>query len=284
MKFAGLVLGATVILTGFSLTALAGSPAASTNLAPAPKGFDIPRDNIAHGKIEMVHYDSTTVGIARPLVVYLPPDYSKNKKYSVLYLLHGSGDDETGWMIKGSAAVILDNLYAEKKALPMIVVMPYGYSRKPGETRPKGDKEFGHNHIAFENDLLRDVIPYVESHYPVIADARHRAIAGLSMGGHQSLQIGFKHLDMFDWIGAFSYGLPENEAALVRNVAADPHLRLLWLSCGDQDKQMAKAKPLHDELAAQHIAHIWHIDSGKHEWPVWKNDLYLFVPLLFREK
>ncbi len=284
MRLFARCLGAIVVLALACPLAQAGDSATAADFSPAPKGFDLPRNDIAHGKIKTVHYDSTTVGISRPLVVFLPPGYSIDKKYPVLYLLHGAGDDETGWMIKGSAAVILDNLYADKKGVPMIVVMPNGFARKPGEARPKAEKEYGHNHVAFEDDLLHDAIPYVESHYPVIADARHRAIAGLSMGGHQSLQIGFKHLDTFDWIGAFSYGVPENQSELIRKVAADHDLRLLWLSCGDQDKQMARAKPLHDMLAEQNIQHIWHIDSGKHEWPVWKNDLYLFVPLLFRNE
>jgi enterochelin esterase-like enzyme len=256
--------------------------AGASELSPAPKGFNVARNDIAHGKLETIHYGSATLGISRPLVVYLPPDFTRGKKYPVLYLLHGSGDNETGWITKGSAAVILDNLYAARKLRPMIVVMPNGFAMKPGAPKPHGEKENGRNNALFEKELMHDIIPFVESHYPVRSDAEHRAIAGLSMGGHQALQIGLRHLDEFDWIGGFSAGMPEKQEELVHKAADDQNLRLLWLSCGDQDKQIAKIKPLHDLLAQQHAPHIWHIDSGKHEWPVWENDLYLFTPMLFR--
>lgn len=273
------------IVLSISLSAIAWADdagGAAGQFAPPPKGFDAPRDNIAHGKIETKHYDSKTVGISRPLVIYTPPGFSKDKKYPVLYLLHGSGDDETGWVKKGSAAIILDNLYAEKHIEPMIVVMPNGFAFKPGEKPPAGDKS---HHNPFENDLLQDIIPYVESHYPVVADAEHRGIAGLSMGGRQALGIGLKHLDLFDWIGGFSSGIPDKLADLIPNpgaAAADEQLRL-WLSCGDRDHLMAKNKAFEDLLAKDKIEHIWHIDSGTHEWPVWKNDLYLFAQMLFRK-
>src|SRR5207248_9238043 len=123
----------------------------------------------------------------------------------VLYLLHGGGDDETGWQKKGSADVILDNLYADKKLVPMIVVMPNGFARAPGDKAVKGAKGKGGN-SAFEGDLLQDIIPYVEAHYAVLTGPDQRALAELSMGAGQSLGIGLKHLDTFAWIGAFSGG------------------------------------------------------------------------------
>jgi len=245
-------------------------------LAPAPKGFDAKRDNVKSGKVELVEYDSKTVGEKRKMTIWTPPDYSKDKKYPVFYLLHGSGDDETGWQKKGSADVILDNLYADKKIVPMIVVMPNGFAKKPGvEGRNAG----------FEDDLLKDIIPYVESHYSVQADAAHRALAGLSMGGGQSLRIGLKHLDTFAWIGGFSSGgggmlansLPDADAA-------KKQLHLLWVSCGDKDRLLDNSKSFHTALEEKMIAHVWHVDSGAHEWPVWKNDLYLFSQKLFRDK
>src|SRR5262245_61365227 len=124
---------------------------------PAPKGFDVKRDDVKRGKIETVEYESKSLETKRKMVVYTPPGYSKDTKYPVFYLLHGAGDDETGWRKKGSADVILDNLYADQKLVPMIVVMPTGFARAPGSDARSG---------AFEDDLLKDIIPYIESHYP----------------------------------------------------------------------------------------------------------------------
>jgi enterochelin esterase-like enzyme len=238
-------------------------------------GFDGRHDNIARGKVETVEYNSKTVGAKRKMVIYTPPEFSKDAKYPVLYLLHGAGDDETGWQKKGSANVILDNLYADKKPVPMIVVMPNGFARaRGGQGRNSG----------FEDDLLKDIIPYVESHYPVKPDREHRAIAGLSMGAGQSLSIGLKHLDTFAWIGAFSGGGRGRVADLIADPAARKQLRLLWLSCGDKDRGLASLKALHTTLEEKKVPHIWHVDSGAHTWPVWKNDLYLLAPMLFRDK
>src|SRR5262249_43098372 len=148
------------------------------------------REGVQRGKLETVEYDSKAVGGKRKMVVYAPPGYTKDTKYPVLYLLHGAGDDETGWTKKGAAAVILDNLYAAKQAVPMLVVMPNGFARAPGSEN---------RNSPFEDDLLNDIIPYVESHYAVLAGRDHRALAGLSMGGGQSLRIGLRHLDEFAW-------------------------------------------------------------------------------------
>ncbi len=183
------------LVVGLAIAATAAGAEPSELIAPPPKGFDAKRDGIKHGKIESVEYDSKTVGGKRKMVVWTPPAYSKERKYPVFYLLHGSGDDETGWQKKGSADAILDNLFAEGKIVPMIVVMPNGFARKPGETDRRGSSE------NFEKDLLTDLIPYVESHYSVKADRENRALAGLSMGAGQSLSIGLKNLDRFAWIG-----------------------------------------------------------------------------------
>jgi enterochelin esterase-like enzyme len=318
-------------------------------LASAPKGFDAPREGTERGKVETVEYDSKSVGNKRKMVVYLPPGYSRSGKYSVLYLLHGGGDDETGWTKRGSAAVILDNLYADRKLAPMIVVMPNGFTRPPGAPggfgpgtflaaaimqradtdkdgkvsaeelvaaakkffqecdkdnkgaldekqlteginrllaqgfgRAAGPRGLGGN-SAFEDDLLKDVIPYIESHYAIEVGAEHRAIAGLSMGGGQALGIGLKHLDQFAWVGGFSSALFGRQGDLLSDGDAKK-LRLLWLSCGDSDRLLDASKSFHEQLTEKKVAHIWHVDSGGHTWPVWKNDLYLLAPMLFRDK
>jgi enterochelin esterase-like enzyme len=220
------------------------------------------------------------------MVVYTPPGYSKDVKYPVLYLLHGIGDDETGWQRKGSADVILDNLHADKKLVPMIVVMPNGRAA----AGPPPANPFGGNapqaFAAFEDDLLKDIIPYVESHDSVRADREHRALAGLSMGGGQSLNFGLKHLDVFAWVGGFSSAPNTKKAA---DLIADPgdatkRLRLLWISCGDRDRLMDISRSFHAALEEMKVPHVWRVDAGGHEWPVWKNDLHSLSQLLFRDR
>jgi enterochelin esterase-like enzyme len=269
-----LALGAFLVLAG----PLPAQPPAK--IAAAPKGFDARRDGIERGKVETVEYDSKTVGIKRKLVIYLPPGYSKDKKYPVFYLLHGAGDNETGWTRKGSAAIILDNLYADKKLVPMIVVMPNGFARKPGE--PKG--KFFAGMTAFEDDLLKDIIPFVEAKYPVLSEPGQRAVAGLSMGGGQALRIGLKHLDRFGWIGGFSSAIFGKQGGLVPDMTASKRLRLLWVSCGDKDKLLKGSEAFHVALEKASVPHIWHLETGGHTWPVWRNDLYLFSQLLFRDR
>jgi putative heme-binding domain-containing protein len=244
------------------------------DVAAAPKDFDVERDKIDRGKLEAVEYDSKTVGEKRKMLVYTPPGYSKDKKYPVFYLLHGGGDDETGWQKKGAADVILDNLYADKKLVPMLVVMPNGFAKGADGGRNSG----------FEDDLLKDIIPYIESHYSVKAGRENRALAGLSMGGGQSLRIGLGHPDSFAWVGGFS-SAGFNRQGNVPDEAAEAakKLRLLWLSCGDKDRLMEPSKALHAALEEKKVPHLWHVDAGAHEWPVWKNDLYLLSQLLFRD-
>src|SRR5262249_31940413 len=137
---------------------------------------------------------------------------------------------------------------------------------------------------AFEDDLLKAVLPYVESHYPVKADARHRAIAGLSMGGGQALTIGLRHPDTFAWVGGFSSAPLGRTAGLVPGRAAAKKLRLLWVSCGDSDRLLDGSKSFHEALSRKKVPHVWHVDAGGHTWPVWKNDLYLFARKLFRDR
>ncbi len=252
----------------------------------APTGFDVRRDDIERGKLEVVEYDSKTVGIKRKMTVYTPPGYSRDKKYPVLYLLHGIGDNESGWTRTGKADIILDNLYADKKIVPMIVVMPNGRaSAEPAPANPFEGNPF-EAYAAFENDLLKDVIPHLEARYAIQADREYRALAGLSMGGGQSLNFGLRNLDTFAWVGGFS-SAPNTQPArtlIPEPAAAKEKLRLLWVSCGDKDGLMRISRPFHEDLKQMDVPHLWHVDAGGHTWPVWRNDLYLIAQLLFKER
>jgi enterochelin esterase-like enzyme len=249
----------------------------------APEGFDKSRDDIAHGKIETVEYDSKSVGNKRKMLIYTPPGYSADTKYPVLYLLHGIGGDEEEWHKHGAPQAILDNLLAEKKIVPMIVVMPNGRAQ-PNDRAEGNVMATAPAFAKFEPDLLNDVIPFVESKYSVKNDRENRALAGLSMGGGQSLNFGLGHLDTFAWIGGFS-SAPNTKTPkqLVPNPEeAIQKLKLLWVSCGDQDELIHLSQGFHAYLKEKNVPHIWHVDSGRHEWPVWKNDLYLFSQRIFR--
>jgi enterochelin esterase-like enzyme len=250
---------------------------------PAPAGFDAPREGVPKGKVESVTYDSKVVGIARQMVVYLPPGYSTGQRYPVLYLLHGIGDLETTWWKEGRAEVILDNLLADGKIRPMIVVMPNGRSDKTMTPRTPWNQQ-GPAFALFEKELFKDLIPFVESHYSVQADREHRALAGLSMGGGQSLNIGLKHIDAFAWVGGFSSAPNTRPAADLIPAPAETakQLKLLWISCGDQDGLIRISQNVHAYLKKSDVPHIWHVESGGHTRQVWRNDLYLFAPLLFR--
>jgi len=263
--------------------ALAGN---SQNMViPAPSGFDIVRESISHGKIDTISYNSKTVGNTRKALIYTPPGYSKDKKYPVLYLLHGIGGDEKEWLNGGQPQVILDNLYAEKKVEPMIVVLPNGRAMKDDRTTgnimaPDKVQAFA----TFEQDLIKDLIPFIEKNYPVIKDAEHRAIAGLSMGGGQSLNFGLGNLDKFAWVGGFS-SAPNTKKP--EELVPDPaktkqQLKLLWISCGDKDGLITFSKRTHDYLKTNNVPHIYYVDHGYHDFKVWKNGLYMFSQLIFK--
>jgi enterochelin esterase-like enzyme len=249
----------------------------------APEGFDKPRDGIAHGTIETIEYDSTTVGNKRKTLVYLPPGYSASMKYPVLYLLHGIGGDEEEWHKHGHPEVILDNLIADKKTVPMIVVLPNG--RAQANDRAEGNIMAAAPAFAvFEQDLLTDLIPFIQSKYSTQTNRENRALAGLSMGGGQSLNFGLAHLDTFAWIGGFSCApntkMPEE---LVPDPAkANEMIKLLWISGGDKDGLITFGQRTHLYLKEKKVKHIWNVDSGGHDFAVWKNNLYQFAQLIFR--
>jgi enterochelin esterase-like enzyme len=262
-----------------------GSNFAQKIINRAPKGFDSLRVDIPKGKIDSVYYESNTVGTKRRTLIYTPPGYSKEKKYPVLYLLHGIGGDEKEWLNGGKPQVILDNLYAEKKIEPMIVVLPNGRAMK--------DDSAGGNIMApdkvqafatFEKDLLNDLIPFIEKTFPVYTDREHRAIAGLSMGGGQSLNFGLGNLDTFAWIGGFS-SAPNTkppEELLPKPDEAKKKLKLLWISCGDNDGLITFSQRTHNYLLANDVPHIFYLMPGVHDFKVWKSSLYIFTQLIFK--
>lgn len=251
----------------------------------APKGFDQVRTGIATGKLDTIKYQSKTVGTIRKALVYTPPGFNKKTKYPVLYLLHGIGGDEKEWLNGGKPQVILDNLYAEGKIQPMIVVMPNGRAMKDDRAvgnimAPDKVQAFA----TFEKDLLNDLIPFVEKTYPTLTDRENRAIAGLSMGGGQSLNFGLGNLDKFAWVGGFS-SAPNTKVPqeLVPNPdEAKKKLKLLWISCGDNDGLLSFSKRTHDYLYQNDVPHIYYLEPGVHDFKVWKNGLYMYSQFLFK--
>ena len=223
-----------------------------------PSGYDVVREGISHGKIDTVTYMSKTVGAKRRALIYTPPGYSKKNKYPVLYLLHGIGGDEKEWLRGGQPQVLFDNLFADNKMEPMIVVMPNGRAMKDDRPvdvmAPDRVKAFA----TFEKDLINDLIPFIEKKYPVIKDREHRAIAGLSMGGGQSLNFGFGNPDKFAWVGGFS-SAPNTKAP--QELIPDPEkikqqLKLIWISCGDKDGLLMFSKRTHEYLATNQVPHF----------------------------
>ncbi len=250
---------------------------------PVPAEFDKSRESIAHGTLEMVEYDSKSVGNKRKALVYTPPGYSPGMKYPVLYLLHGIGGDEEEWRRGGQPNIILDNLIADHQAVPMILVMPNGRAQaddRPGPNAMATAPAFG----VFDKDLLGSLIPFIESKYAVKADRESRALAGLSMGGGQSLNFGLGNLDTFAWIGGFSSAPNTKPAAeLVPDPAkARALLKLLYISCGNKDGLIRISQGVHAYLKEKDVPHIWHVDEHAHDFQHWKKALYHFSQLIFQ--
>ncbi len=248
-----------------------------------PAACNVKRENIPHGKLEMIEYDSKTVGTKRKMQVYTPPGYTPDKKYPVLYLLHGIGGDETEWERFVAPDILLDNLIADGKAVPMIIVMPNGRAQK--NDRAEGNVfASGPAFATFERDLLDDVIPTIDSRYSTYTNRENRALAGLSMGGGQSLNFGLTHLDTFAWVGGFS-SAPNTKppAEIVPDpAAAKEKLKLLWLSCGNKDGLISISQGMHAYLKDKGVPHVWHVDGNAHDTPEWENNLYLFSQRIFR--
>jgi enterochelin esterase-like enzyme len=242
--------------------------------------------DVPHGAVEINWEKSKALnGETRSIWIYTPPGYEKdsNRRYPVLYLFHGSNDTAAGWTMAGNANFIVDNLLAENKALPMIVVMPYGHAVAFGAPREKQAK----NTALFEDYLLNDVMPLVESKYRVAAGRQNRAIAGLSMGGGQSIAIGFSHQDLFSAVGAFSAAVPADFETRFAGFLSDPkstnaRLKLIWIGCGRQDPLFPRSQKFAEELEAHHIHRTFRASEGAHTYTVWRQYLGEFVPLLFR--
>jgi enterochelin esterase family protein len=236
---------------------------------------------VPHGAVRQHTYYSKSLGRLRDLVVYTPPGYDQKTraKYPTLYLQHGSGDNQATWTTHGKAHWILDNLIAQGRAKPMVVVMMDGHAAIPGAPPPMTN-----NTSMFECDLFENVLPFVEANYRVKRDAASRAIVGLSMGGGQSLTIGLNHTDWFAWVGGFSASVPKAEgvaAASADPAATNKKLKLLWIGCGKDDFLLKRNEEFLATLKEKNILHEWHLTDGAHSWPVWRIYLGEFLPRLF---
>ena len=308
------------VLTCGTCLAQVSRPAEDHSPVP-PQGFDQAREGIDKGKVERVGYDAPAVAadFKRWMEVYTPPGYSKKKKYPVLYLIHGAGQDERAWVQSGRANVILDNLIADKKIKPMIVVFPNGNATTNAEaTRGGGRGGFfgapgGTNSALgaagaargggrgvlgdgagknFENDLLKDIIPYIESHYSVRTDARHRALAGLSLGGMQTRSIAPANSDKFSYFGVFSGGniRPEN---VTNMVAFKKNVKLVFMSFGSRESSAPRGggplpsgpegiKLAADALAKSGVKAVYYVSpDSAHDFTSWKRSLFFFSQRLF---
>jgi enterochelin esterase-like enzyme len=251
--------------------------------AKPPAGFDDANPAVPQGQVVDFTYDSAVTKTRRNALVYLPPGYAKERRYPVLYLLHGIGGNQHEWRGYVRATAVLDGLLAGGQAQPMIVVMPNGRAR-PDDNPPPPDQTFTPPHIAafasFEADLLQSLIPAVDAKYATLADADHRAIAGLSMGGGQALNFGLRHPETFAWVGGFSSAPNTRPAA---ELLGDKRtFKLVYLSCGNRDGLINVSQAMHRELKAQGIAHLWNVDEYGHDRESWAENLYHFAQRLFR--
>jgi enterochelin esterase-like enzyme len=257
--------------------------------------------DVAHGQIRQNLYFSKITNAWRRCFVYTPPDYDKNttSRYPVLYLQHGSGEDETGWASQGKANLILDNLIAEKKAVPMIIVMDKGYATKPNQAPPQSGAAPARGAggmSAFEEVMIKEIIPMIDASFRTISDRENRAMAGLSMGANQTIQITMNNLDKFSHIGGFSGtsnypGTEVLDPATFSNgkfkdgEALNKQIKLFWLGLGTKEPNPfpGSVRAFRDMLEKGGIKYVYYESIGTaHEWLTWRRDLYQFAPLLFR--
>jgi enterochelin esterase-like enzyme len=301
--------GVTVVDARNPMTSQTNTTVYSLAVVPGSDVFDT--KNVPHGAVASVHYNSTALGGIRRMHIYTPPGYENNReRYPVLYLLHGAGDVDDSWTSVGRAGFVLDNLIAAGKAKPMIVVMPAGHVNGAGAalggTVPaaaaQGMPGIGSGPDPFASDFLTDLLPYVEKNYRVLADRPSRAIAGLSMGGNQTLNIAIPHLERFAYIGVFSSGIisggrgaapadtttpfgqaweKQNLAAL-DNAAAKRGLNLLWFSTGKEDSLIETTRNTVELLKKHGFKPVFVESQGAHTWLNWRDYLSVFAPLLFQ--
>jgi enterochelin esterase-like enzyme len=254
--------------------------------------FYLPKD-VPHGEVRAHWYYSKTTQGWRRAMVYTPAEYDHETKtrYPVLYLQHGAGEDERGWSTQGHENFILDNLIAAKKAKPMVVVNDQGYAMRPGEQPAGRGAPPAPGPSAFEDVVINDLIPSIESHYRVIADRDHRALAGLSMGAGQAMTIGLRRLDKFSYLGSFSGVAVRNfdvktsyNGAFADAPAFNKKVRLLWIGAGTAEEAMDQwAKSLHQALDQAGVKNVLYESQGTaHEWHTWRRDLNEFAPKLFQ--
>ena len=286
-------------------TAISESNTTTWSVATVPGSDVMDTKNVPHGAVASVYYQSSALGRTRRMHVYTPPGYELGKdKDPVFYLLHGSGDCDDSWTSVGRANFILDNLIASNKAKPMIVVMPAGHTSATGGGRGAAAAGGAPPRDEFAEDFLKDLMPYIEKNYRVVADRAHRAIAGLSMGGSQTLNIGVPNLEKFAYIGVYSSGLlgggrgrgaapdagpappfgaawEKQHLAVLDNAAAKKGLKVLWFATGVEDGLMPNTKSTVELLKKHGFAPVMKESPGGHTWLNWRSYLIEFVPQLF---
>jgi enterochelin esterase family protein len=242
--------------------------------------------DVPHGAVHQHGYQSKALQRARELWIYTPPGYEQGSlRYPLLVLQHGSGDNHQTWVVHGKAHWILDSLIAARRARPMIVVMLDGHPLGM-VSRDTPPQRRGAALDAFRSEMFEDALPLVESKYRMETGANNRAIAGLSMGGGQSLGVGLANLDRFAWVGAFSAAPPSAETSqsiLADPAAANAKLKLLWIACGQEDFLRSRNEEFVASLKEKGVRHEWHLTAGNHSWPVWRGYLAEFAPKLFQE-
>ena len=252
-------------------------------IVPNPETAVFEERHVPHGTVHVEFYDSAQLDAERMVYVYTPPGYEVGRqKLPVLYLLHGNGQIEASWTWTGRANVIMDNLLADGKIKPMVVVMPYGHLTREIKT-VSSNPPSPNDAAAIEKELLTAVKPLVESKYRVLTDRQHRAIGGLSMGAAQSLSIGLHNLDQFAYIAAFSGAGNRAEWEKAESAMLNQKLKVLWIGCGTEDPGYKGVKAMDDLLIKQNIKHVWNESGGGHSWPNWQVYLSKYAPLLFRD-
>ena len=310
-RYVFVVDGLTVVDARNPATSQTNTTVYSLAVVPGSDLFDT--KNVPHGAVAAVHYNSTALGGIRRMHIYTPPGYETSRdRYPVLYLLHGAGDVDDSWTSVGRAGFILDNLIAASSAKPMIVVMPAGHVNGAGAAlggsvpvaAAEGIPGIGSGPDPFANDFMTDLMPYVEKNYRVLTDRQSRAIAGLSMGGNQTLNIAIPHLDKFAYIGVFSSGIisagrgaapsadtasaPFAEAwekqhlAALDNAANKRGLNLMWFGTGKEDFLIATTRSTVELLKKHGFKPVFVESEGAHTWLNWRDYLSTFAPQLFQ--